>query len=112
MNTFVRQVKSLKELRLSNNNLEDFGGRRLAEALLENQSLKVCHVSNNKLSKLKYESWCVNDWCTNKDNKPKKILNWKSTLGNTIFYLPKQPKQIAKSEEQIRYEHVMKQLNR
>ena len=62
--------------------------------------------------KLKYESWCVNDWCTNKDNKPKKILNWKSTLGNTIFYLPKQPKQIAKSEEQIRYEHVMKQLNR
>ena len=28
------------------------------------------------------------------------------------FYLPKQPKQIAKSEEQIRYEHVMKQLNR
>ena len=50
MNAFVRQVKSLKELRLSNNNLEDFGGRRLAEALLENQSLKVCHVSNNKLS--------------------------------------------------------------
>lgn len=62
--------------------------------------------------KLKYESWCVNDWCTNKDNKAKKILNWKSTLGNTISYLPKQPKQIAKSEEQIRYEHVMKQLNR
>ena len=30
--------------------MEDFGGRRLAEALLENQSLKVCHVSNNKLS--------------------------------------------------------------
>jgi Ran GTPase-activating protein (RanGAP) involved in mRNA processing and transport len=30
--------------------LEDFGGRRLAVALLENQSLKVCHVSNNKLS--------------------------------------------------------------
>lgn len=22
--------------------------------------------------KLKYESWCVNDWCTNKGNKPKK----------------------------------------
>ena len=62
--------------------------------------------------KLKHQSWLVNDWCKEKNGKMIKIVNWKSTLSNTISYLPKQPKQIAKSEEQIRYEHVMKQLNK
>lgn len=36
---------------------------------------------------LKYKSWIANDWCTNKDGKPKKISNWKVTLLNTIPYL-------------------------
>ena len=40
----------MKELRLSNNQLEDYGGQRLAEALLKNQTMRVCHISNNKLS--------------------------------------------------------------
>lgn len=62
--------------------------------------------------KLKHQSWLVNNWCKEKNGKIIKIVNWKSTLSNTISYLPKQPKQIAKSEEQIRYEHVMKQLNK
>jgi hypothetical protein len=60
--------------------------------------------------KLKHQSWLVNDWCKEKNGKMIKIVNWKSTLSNTISYLPKQPKQIAKSEEQIRYEHVLKQM--
>lgn len=30
--------------------MEDFGGLRLAEAILLNKQLRVCHVSNNKLS--------------------------------------------------------------
>ena len=30
--------------------LEDFGGLKVAEALIMNKSLKVCHVANNKLS--------------------------------------------------------------
>jgi hypothetical protein len=60
--------------------------------------------------KLKHQSWLVNDWCKEKNGKMIKIVNWKSTLSNTISYLPKQPKQIAKSEEQIRYEHVLKQI--
>ena len=30
--------------------MEDFGGLRLAEAILNNKQLRVCHVSNNKLS--------------------------------------------------------------
>jgi hypothetical protein len=60
--------------------------------------------------KLKHQSWLVNDWCKEKSGKLIKIVNWKSTLSNTISYLPKQPKQQAKSEDQIRYEHVMKQM--
>jgi len=43
--------------------------------------------------KLKYESWLVNDWCKEKNGKMIKIVNWKSTLNNTIPFLPKQPKQ-------------------
>ena len=43
-------MKNLKELRISNNTLEDFGGLKLAEAILMNKNLRVCHVSNNKLS--------------------------------------------------------------
>jgi Ran GTPase-activating protein (RanGAP) involved in mRNA processing and transport len=40
----------LKELRLSNNTLEDFAGLKLAEAILLNKNLRVVHVGNNKLS--------------------------------------------------------------
>jgi Leucine-rich repeat (LRR) protein len=46
----VSTVKNLKELRLSNNVLEDFGGLKLAEGILSNSQLRVCHVGNNKLS--------------------------------------------------------------
>lgn len=43
--------------------------------------------------KLKYQSWLLNDWCKEKNGKMIKIVNWKSTLNNTIPFLPKQPKQ-------------------
>lgn len=39
--------------------------------------------------RLKYESWKVNDWCTNIKGKNKKILNWKSTILNTLPYIRK-----------------------
>ena len=48
--------------------------------------------------KLKYESWLVNDWCKEKNGKMIKIVNWKSTLNNTIPFLPKQPKQPNRPE--------------
>ena len=47
---FISCVKNLKELRISNNLLEDFAGLKVAEALMMNKSLKVCHIANNKLS--------------------------------------------------------------
>ena len=72
---------------------------------------KVSDVSVEALG-LKYEAWLSNDWCTNKAGKEQNINNWKSTLNNTLAYLPKQPIQpkLQKSEDQIRYEHVMKQM--
>jgi len=46
---------------------------------LENQPL-----INIESLKLKYDSWVVNNW---KNGNGKKILNWKSTLLNTIPYI-------------------------
>jgi tRNA U34 5-carboxymethylaminomethyl modifying GTPase MnmE/TrmE len=60
--------------------------------------------------KLKYESWLQNDWCKEKNGKMIKIVNWKSTLNNTIPYLPKQQKEF-KSNDQKLFENVMKQIN-
>lgn len=39
--------------------------------------------------KLKYDSWIESDWTTNVKGKEHKIKNWKSTLLNTLPYLPK-----------------------
>jgi Ran GTPase-activating protein (RanGAP) involved in mRNA processing and transport len=52
-NAFIEcfsQCEGLKEVRLSNNKLGDEGGIPLAKALRLSKSVKVCHVSNNKLS--------------------------------------------------------------
>lgn len=60
--------------------------------------------------KLKYKSWVVNDWCTNRNGKKTNIKNWKSTLTNTMPYIPKEPKQVKSMDDQL-YENVMKKLN-
>lgn len=48
---------------------------------------KVPNLDQTAL-KLKYDSWVENGWKTGGD-KPRKIKNWKTTLNNTIPYLPK-----------------------
>lgn len=40
---------------------------------------------------LKYQSWIVNDWSINRNGKLAKIINWKSTLTNTLKFLDKEP---------------------
>jgi hypothetical protein len=42
---------------------------------------------NKQDVELKYKSWLVNDWCVNVDGKQRKIINWKTTLLNTLRYL-------------------------
>jgi len=48
---------------------------------------------NTEFLTAKYNSWVSNDWCTSKDGKNRPIKNWKSTLNNTLPYLPKMIKQ-------------------
>lgn len=69
---------------------------------------KLSDVSVDAL-KLKYEAWLSNNWCTNKNGKEVKIKNWKTTLNNTLVYLPKEPKQ---QNEDDYMNHVMKQINK
>ena len=60
--------------------------------------------------RLKYQSWKVNNWCTNVKGKEKPIKNWKSTLLNTLPYLGRvKPEEL--SLEQLQYNHVQKMLN-
>jgi hypothetical protein len=42
---------------------------------------------NKQDVELKYKSWLVNDWCVNVEGKQRKIINWKTTLLNTLRYL-------------------------
>ena len=72
----------------------------------------VSNVSdvNTEEVRLKYESWKVNNWCTNVKGKEKPIKNWKSTLLNTLPYLSRtKPEQL--SEEQLTYNFVQKMKN-
>lgn len=56
-------------------------------------SLEQMPDVNVDFVRAKYNSWLVNDWCTSKDGKNRPIKNWKSTLNNTLPYLPKMIKQ-------------------
>lgn len=70
---------------------------------------KEPYADSNEL-RLKYESWKVNDWCTNVKGKNKKILNWKSTILNTLPYIRKiNPHELSDDIQQ--YNNVMAKLN-
>jgi hypothetical protein len=70
---------------------------------------KVSDVNTEEV-RLKYESWKVNNWCTNVQGKEKPIKNWKSTLLNTLPYLSRiKPEEL--SEEQLTYNFVQKMKN-
>jgi hypothetical protein len=57
--------------------------------------------------RLKYKSWLVNGWCTNKDNKLRPIKNWKSTLLNTLPYMKEK---VITSDDRL-VAHIKKTLN-
>jgi hypothetical protein len=60
---------------------------------------------NKEAVRMKYFSWIENDWSTNQKGKKRKISNWKSTLNNTLPYLPKE----AVKEEEGIYAHFRNQ---
>ena len=65
---------------------------------------------NTEFLTAKYNSWVSNDWCTSKDGKNRPIKNWKSTLNNTLPYLPKKVI-VELTNDQILYNNVMAQIN-
>lgn len=105
------QQSTNKQLTTNKNNKEEKESNipSIEEFVVYGSSI-INDVSIDAL-KLKYQSWLVNGWCTSKDGKLKKIVNWKSTLSNTVPYLPKELKQ-PKSNDQLFYENVMKQLGK
>ena len=86
----IEEGKESKELKNINNNiptLEEF----LKTALSKDPSLDELGI------KLKYESWVENGW---KNGNDKEILNWKSSLNNTIPFMKKKEKSSAKKEKE------------
>ena len=47
---FISKTNSLKDLRISNNVLEDVAGMKIAEGLMKNDQIRVVHMASNKLS--------------------------------------------------------------
>lgn len=65
---------------------------------------------NTEEVRWKYDSWKLNNWCTNVKGKEKPIKNWKSTLLNTLPYIGRiKPEEL--SLEQLTYNHVQKMMN-
>lgn len=98
--TTNKNIKNEKEEKSVIPNLEEFVAYGIS--IVEDVSIQAL--------KLKYQSWLQNDWHKEKNGKMIKIVNWKSTLNNTIPYLPKQQKEF-KSNDQKLFENVMKQIN-
>jgi hypothetical protein len=61
--------------------------------------------------RLKYNSWVESNWVVYVGGKNRPIKNWKSTLNNTLSYLPKKRIVERTLEEQL-YDNVMAQVNK
>jgi hypothetical protein len=105
----LKQEKSKTEANVNDNvnvNVKDIPS---CEEFIAYALSKEPHADSNEL-RLKYESWKVNDWCTNVKGKNKKILNWKSTILNTLPYIRKiNPHELSDDIQQ--YNNVMAKLN-
>ena len=75
--TTIKEYKESKEKKNTIPSLEEF----VNYALEKKPNIDIDKV------KFKYEAWRLNDWQVQKNNKLQPILNWKSTLNNTIPYL-------------------------
>ena len=60
--------------------------------------------------KLKFFSWVESNWFVTVGGKNRPIKNWKSTLNNTLPYLPKKVI-VERTLDQQLYDNVMAQIN-
>jgi len=74
---------------VNNNNVPSF------DVFLSYAVEKVPNINKEDLE-LKYYSWLENNWSITSQNKKRKIVNWKSTLLNTLPYLRKDEVQTKK----------------
>ena len=78
--TPIKERKKKEEKKEVNNTMPSLS-EFLAYALEQKENIDVEKV------KKKYEAWKLNGWQIQRNNKLEPILNWKSTLNNTIPYL-------------------------
>ena len=104
--TEAKQEQNISETEANNNNNNNNNNKAMPsiDEFVAYALVKVPDI-NKEAVRMKYFSWVENDWSTNQKGKLRKISNWKSTLNNTLVYLPKEP---VKEEEGI-YVHFRKQ---
>jgi hypothetical protein len=95
LNPNESQTKGIREEEIKEDNIIVNNTIPTLEEFMAYGLSKLEDVSHDAL-KLKYEVWLANDWCITRDDISKPILRWKTTLLNTLVYLPKQPKQQKK----------------
>ena len=78
--TPIKESKEYKEDKEDNNNIPPLD-------VFVNYALKKKPNINIENVKLKYETWRLNEWKSQRNNKLQPILNWKATLNNTIPHL-------------------------
>jgi hypothetical protein len=99
--TATKEYKESKELKKTIPSFLEFLNYALEKS--ENYKLNISKVD----LKMKYDAWIENDWHTN-GKKPKKIINWKTTLLNTLKFLHKEKKSEKKElmlADKMKQEH-------
>lgn len=85
LNPIESQTKGIREDKIKEDNKIPTKEEFIAYALSVMPDVSLTDLG------LKYQSWIVNDWSINRNGKLAKIINWKSTLTNTLKFLDKEP---------------------
>lgn len=87
--TKVKRKRNADETQMTLNNNDKNENNNIAPEFSEflTYALEKKPRINQQDLRLKYDSWIVNGWCTNKDGKFRPIVNWKSTLLNTLPFI-------------------------
>lgn len=88
----TKQVESTSKSIVSINKQETINNKPSVEEFIEYGLKQLPEVDTDAL-RLKYFSWVETDWCVLVGGKTRPIKNWKSTLNNTLPFLPKSIKQ-------------------
>lgn len=95
---------------VSINKQETRNNKPSVEEFIEYGLKQLPEVDTDAL-RLKYFSWVETDWCILVGGKTRPIKNWKSTLNNTLPYLPKKVI-VERTLDQQLYDNVMAQINK